>query len=121
MITIDSITYNVPIEKWEETWPFLQKSAERSMSGFVKMESIGIFQNVSVEMDAAASPSEMVRLWAKLKEFGFHNFTIPDSSGAVVSMYVADLKRTLRSSINGADIWDSFSFSLVPEGPQATP
>lgn len=82
MLYIDNNVYNIPINKLTRKTEFLDKYAERTESGDLKRELIGVYFNYELELGTSLNTNEYARLWDKLTEpVEFHTVTVPYSSG----------------------------------------
>lgn len=82
MIVIDGIKYNVPVVSVKRTADFLDKYANRTESGDLKRELIGVFFNYQIQFGFTTDLNEYARLWNKLTQpQEFHQVTVPDESG----------------------------------------
>ena len=50
-LIIDGITYNIPMVSIQRTLDFLEKYAERTEDGDIKIESIGLYKNYTISID----------------------------------------------------------------------
>lgn len=82
MITIDGVSYNVPIISIKRKFEFLDKFAERTVDGKLQRELIGGYQNYSIQFGSTGSVAEYAALWEKITEpEEFHQVVIPDGDG----------------------------------------
>ena len=49
-LIIDGITYNIPMVSIQRTLDFLEKYAERTEDGDIKIESIGLYKNYTISI-----------------------------------------------------------------------
>lgn len=83
MIKIDGLTFDVPVVSLKRTADFLDKYANRTESGKLKRELIGVFFNYQLQFGVTTNTSEYARLWNKLTEpKEFHTVVVPDESGS---------------------------------------
>lgn len=78
---IDGSQYQVNVEELTRTADFLDKCAERTESGELHRELIGVYINYKLKL-YCTDPQEYERLWQKLTEpVEFHMVTVPDGAG----------------------------------------
>lgn len=81
IVTVDNVTYQVPVVSMKRKADFLDKYAERTTDGQLHRELIGVYYNYQLQF-GRASASEYHRLWDKLTEpQEFHIVKVPDEDG----------------------------------------
>jgi len=123
-ITIDSVTYDVPIISIEETCDFLDKYAERTDDGILHRELIGTYHNQKIVFGSPNDLTQWYLLWAKLTEAEeFHTVTVPDSDGVnfTFTAYFANVSRQLRKWTGTKTHWRNLTVNFIAQGPKATP
>lgn len=126
-ITIDSVTYDVPVLSIEETCNFLDKYAERTEDGILHRELIGTYHNqrlVFGNPQTAAEITEYYSLWEKLTEATeFHTVTVPDEDGVdfTFDAYFSNVTRKLRKWTSGVTKWRGMTVNFIAQEPKATP
>lgn len=81
-LIIDGITYNIPLVSIQRTLDFLEKYAERTEDGDIKIESIGLYKNYTISIGTI----DDVEMYDKLIdhitdcENRFHHVSLPDAS-----------------------------------------
>ena len=82
MLTIDGESYNVPVMSLTRKADFLDKYANRTESGDLQRELIGVYFNYQLQFGNTFDTDEYARLWVKLTEpVEFHTVTVPDEAG----------------------------------------
>lgn len=82
MVIVDGIGYDIDVLHLKRTADFLDKYAERTESGDLKRELIGVYFNYKLELGPGIKPDEYARFWRKLTEpVEFHTVTVPDEAG----------------------------------------
>lgn len=122
MITIDGITYNIPVVSLERTADFLDKSAERTEDGILHRELIGVYFNYKLEFGrptTLAQVTEYAALWNKLTETTeFHTVTVPDESGDYTfTAYFANVSDKLVRSKDGINFWKNLTVNFIAQSP----
>lgn len=122
-ITIDTITYDVPIKVLNRKADMLYKYAERTEDGNLKSELIGVYFNYDVQAGMSANNvTDYAALWLKLTEpVESHTITLPDESGTITySCYFAGIKDEV-SKEGATNYFRNLSFSAIARGPSRTP
>ncbi len=125
-ITIDSVTYDVPIIGLTETCDFLDKYAERTADGVLHRELIGTYSNQQIQFGApmtAAQRAAYPLLWAKLTSATeFHTVTVPDSDGVpfTFTAYFANVTRSLKKWNSTITRWDKITVNFIAQAPRDT-
>lgn len=83
MIEIDGKPFYVPLEAVGRTADFLDKYAQRTESGDLERELIGVYTNYQLQFLPTTNRAEYARLWDKLTEpVEFHDVVVPGENGA---------------------------------------
>lgn len=81
-ITIDGETYDVPVINIKRKADFLDRYAERVVSGELRRSLIGVYYNYSIAFGTGKNRAAYHQLWDKLTEpVAFHTVTVPDEDG----------------------------------------
>lgn len=123
-ITIDGVTYDVPVIALRETCDFLDKYAERTEDGVLHRELIGTYHNYELELGVGSNPTDSAALWLKLTEATeFHTVTVPDVSGTdyTYTAYFSNVTRELRRIQGALTFWKSPTVHFVAQSPRRTP
>lgn len=126
-ITIDSITYDVPIIDVSESCDFLDKYAERTEDGVLHRELIGTFHNQQIKFGqptTAAQRTAYTALWAKLTEAEeFHTVTVPDADGVdfTFTAYFSNVKRQIKKWNSTKTYWKEMTVNFIAQSPKAVP
>lgn len=83
MIKIDGQVFRVPVLTMKRKADVLDKFAQRTESGDLEREIIGVYFNYSLQFGFPSdNPLEYVRLWDKLTEpSAFHEISLYDEKG----------------------------------------
>ena len=122
MITIDRITYNVPIKVINRKVEMLYKNGKRSEDGVLHSELIGVYFNYDVE--AGMSPrnvSDYTALWLKITEpVEKHEVVMPDVGGTrTFFAYFANIKDEV-AKVGTPNHFRNLSFSVIATSPART-
>ncbi|WP_303926310.1 hypothetical protein [Subdoligranulum variabile] len=78
MLLLDGQSYDVDVLSIKRKAEFLDKYAERTESGDLERELIGVYFNYQLKLAPSTNPTEYDRLWEKLTEAEeFHTVTVP--------------------------------------------
>jgi hypothetical protein len=126
MITIDSISYDVPVVDLAETCDFLDKYAERTEDGILHRELIGTYHNQQIKFGQPTNEVEKLAytaLWTKLTEASeFHTVTVPDEDGVdfTFTAYFSSVKRTLKKWMTTKTYWKEMTVNFIAQAPRNT-
>ena len=126
-ITIDSISYDVPIVSISETCDFLDKFAERTVDGILHRELIGTYHNQRIVFGNPVTTAQITAfysLWEKLTEATeFHTVTVPDETGTdfTFTAYFSNVTRELEKWMSGKTKWRNITVNFIAQSPKATP
>ncbi len=123
-ITIDSITYDIPVLSIKRAAEFLDKYAERTEDGVLHRELIGVYYNYSLQFGRTNNTTEYAALWTKLTEpVEFHDVVVPDGDGAPLTFtaYFAGVSDELRKDTDAKTFWKSLTVNFIAQEPARTP
>ena len=121
MLVIDGIRYQVDVEEIYRTADFLDKYAERTESGDLERELIGVYFNYKLKL-FCLNPDEYARLWDKLTEpVEFHTVTVPDESGDYTfTAYFAGVGDRLLRQLPRKNHWTDLTVNFKAKRPART-
>lgn len=81
-LIIDGITYDIPLVSIKRKMDFLEKFAERSEDGDIKIETIGLYKNYTIAIGTIDAPETYDALVEHITdcENRFHHVVLPDAS-----------------------------------------
>lgn len=122
MITIDGTDYDIPVLSIRRTADVLDKYAERTESGDLKREIIGVYFNYQLQFGRTTNTTEYAALWEKLTEpVEFHTVTVPDESGDYTfTAYFARISDELIKS-KAANFWKDLTVNFIAKSPARVP
>jgi hypothetical protein len=120
-ITIDGISYNVPVISIDRSADFLDKYAERTSDGKLKRELIGVYFNYQVKFGQAPM-ADYTALWNKLTEpVEFHTVVVPDEDGNLTFVaYFSNVKDKLKRVAGSSRFWKDLSVNFIAQEPART-
>ncbi len=118
MIVIDGIRYQVDVEDLSRTADFLNKYAERTESGDLECELIGVYFNYKLKL-FCLDPDEYARLWDKLTEpVEFHTVTVPDETGDYTfTAYFSGVADRLLLKRGPKNYWTDLTVKFTAKSP----
>ena len=119
-LTIDSISYDVPVKVLSRAADALYKYAERTSDGVLRSELIGLFVNYKVQCGMSAfNVSDYAALYLKITEpVTSHSVTI---LGDTFDAYFAGINDEVVRQKSGTDYLRNLSFSIIAISPARTP
>jgi len=122
MLTIDGIIYNIPVIELSRSADFLDKYAERTESGDLERELIGVYFNYKLKLGRSRDPAEYARLWRKLTEpEEFHTVVVPDESGSYTfTAYFSSVGDKFRRTEGNKNFWGDLTVNFTAKSPAKT-
>lgn len=122
-LIIDGTPYNIPLVKVDRTFDFLEKYANRSEDGDMQLETIGGYQNYTVEIGVIDDVNTYKALYDHITdpENRFHTVKLPDSSG-VFSFYgyFSSIKDTIEKIYSNKVTYSGLSWKMTEKKPTRT-
>lgn len=80
-LIIDGTTYNIPLVSIKRTADFLEKYAERTEDGDIKIETIGVYKNYTINIGLIDDVSTYDALFEHITDCAnrFHHVILPDA------------------------------------------
>lgn len=121
-ITIDGVTYDVPVMEIKRKAEFLDKYAERTVDGKLHRELIGVYYNYYIKF-GQATMADYAALWNKLTEpVEFHTVIVPDEDGDLTfTAYFASVADELVKVKSTNRFWKSLTAHFIAKEPARTP
>lgn len=122
MITIDGITYNVPVLSIKRNAEFLDKYAERTADGVLRREILGVYYNYQIQFGRTLDTVAYAALWTKLTEpTEFHTVVVPDESGDFTFVaYFSGVSDELIKKSATKNFWKNLSVNFIAKEPALT-
>ena len=119
MLKIDGITYDIPVVSIKRKADFLDKYADRSESGELKRELIGVYFNYQLQLGNTLNTSEYARLWENLTEpVEFHTVTVPDVDGDYTfTAYFSNVGDEVRRIVGQKNYFKSLTVNFTAKSP----
>lgn len=119
MLKIDGITYDIPVVSIKRKADFLDKYADRSESGDLKRELMGVYFNYQLQLGNTLNTAEYSRLWDKLTEpVEFHTVTVPDENGEYTfTAYFSNVGDEVRRIVAQKNYFKSLTVNFIAKSP----
>ena len=119
MLKIDGITYDIPVVSIKRKADFLDKYADRSESGDLKRELMGVYFNYQLQLGNTLNTAEYSRLWDKLTEpVEFHIVTVPDENGEYTfTAYFSNVGDEVRRIVAQKNYFKSLTVNFIAKSP----
>ena len=121
MVIVDGIGYDIDVLHLKRTADFLDKYAERTESGDLKRELIGVYFNYKLELGPGIKPDEYARFWRKLTEpVEFHTVTVPDEAGDYTFKAYFSVGDELLRKKGAKNYWKGLTVNFIAKEPART-
>lgn len=120
MITIDGIQYDVKIIDFNRSAEFLDKFAQRTESGSLERELIGVYYNYELGIGSSTSnPSAYDAFWDKITEpVEFHTVTLPTNTGTTTfKAYISNVKDKMFKYKASRGYFKGLSVKFIAQSP----
>lgn len=123
-IIIDGTTYRVPVISINRTAPFLDKAAERNLSGVLTRELIGVYKNHQIVFGPINDPTDYFALYDILTDptLPFHEVTVPDNGTTTTyQAYFSEVGDKYWKYHNALHTWKGLTVDFIAQSPWKTP
>lgn len=122
MITIDGVSYDVPVVSIKRRADFLDKYAERTEDGKLHRELIGVYFNYQIQFGSTTNTSAYAALWLKLTEAEeFHTVIVPDEDGDFTfTAYFSNVGDEMRRQKDAVNFWKNLTVNFTAKEPART-
>ena len=123
-LIIDGITYNIPLISIKRNLDFLEKYAERSEDGDIKIETIGLYKNYTISIGLIEDAELYDQLIEHIKdcENRFHHVTLPDASKQFDFYgYFSSIKDEVEKVLETGAQYKGLSWKMTSKKPYKTP
>jgi len=120
MLTVDGERFAVDVVSLKRKGDFLDRYAERTESGDLQRDLIGVYYNYELKLEPSAAASEYDRLWEKLTEpVEYHIVTVPYGGGGSYSFtaYFASVADELLCRQAGRNVWHNLTVHFIAKSP----
>ena len=123
-LIIDGITYNIPLISIKRNLDFLEKYAERSEDGDIKIETIGLYKNYTISIGLIEDAELYDQLIENITycENRFHHVTLPDASKQFDFYgYFSSIKDEVEKVLETGAQYKGLSWKMTSKKPYKTP
>ncbi len=123
-LIIDGTTYDIPLVKVDRTFDFYEKYANRSEDGDAKIETIGGYQNYTVEIGTIDDLTAYAALYDHITDCKnrFHTVVLPDSVNTFSFYgYFSSIKDSFEKVYNNGVLFKGLSWKMTEKKPTKTP
>ena len=123
-LIIDGTTYDIPLVKIDRTFDFYEKYANRSEDGDAKIETIGGYQNYTVEIGTIDDLTAYAALYDHITDCKnrFHTVVLPDSVNTFSFYgYFSSIKDSFEKVYNNGVLFKGLSWKMTEKKPTKTP
>ena len=123
-LIIDGITYNIPLISIKRNLDFLEKYAERSEDGDIKIETIGLYKNYTISIGLIEDAELYDQLIEHITdcENRFHHVTLPDASKQFDFYgYFSSIKDEVEKVLETGARYKGLSWKMTSKKPYKTP
>ncbi len=123
-LIIDGITYNIPLISIKRNLDFLEKYAERSEDGDIKIETIGLYKNYTTSIGLIEDAELYDQLIEHITdcENRFHHVTLPDASKQFDFYgYFSSIKDEVEKVLETGAQYKGLSWKMTSKKPDKTP
>jgi hypothetical protein len=126
MISIDGVSFNIPIVSLKRSAQFLDKYAQRTEDGDLKRKLIGVYFNYSLKLAKSSTIGEKAyqQLWDKLTEaVEYHTVTVPGNGGNYTfKAYHANIADELQIQTTAEEnYWKNLTVDFLAKAPALIP
>lgn len=119
MLQIDGETFDVGVVELKRKAEFLDKYAQRTESGDLERELIGVYYNYQLKLEPSARAAEYDRLWEKLTEpRPYHEVVVPYGQGGAYR-FTAYFSNVGDALLMGAAqrVWKDLTVHFIAKAP----
>lgn len=122
MITIDGVTFDIPVIRMTRKAEFLDKYAERTEDGVLHRELIGVYFNYQLQFGSTNDTAAYAALWLKLTEpEEFHTVIVPDEDGDYTfTAYFSSVGDEIRRVKDSQAFFKSLTVNFIAKSPART-
>lgn len=122
-ITIDGITYNVPLVSIKRNFDILDKYAERNEEGVLSREVLGVYANFTLTFGILDDELLYKKLVDKLTEpVAFHQFCVPTESGDFkFTGYISQVSDSYEKILEDSVTFQELTCKFTAKAPYRTP
>lgn len=123
-LVIDGVSYNIPLVSIKRALDFLEKFAERTEDGDIKIETIGLYKNYTISIGTI----DDTVLYDKLLEHitdcknRFHHVSLPDASKQFDFYgYFSSISDEVEKVLESGAVYKGLTWKMTSKKPTKTP
>ena len=123
-LIIDGIKYNIPLASVKRTMDFLEKYAERTEDGDLKIETIGVYKNYDICIGVINDSNLYDKLIEHITDCGnrFHKVVLPDASKNFEFYgYFSSIKDEVQKILDSGAEYKGLTWKMTSKKPTKTP
>lgn len=123
-LVIDGVKYDIPLISISRTMNFLEKYAQRTEDGDIKIETIGLYKNYTISIGTIDDPELYDRLVEHITDCTnrFHHVVLPDASKQFDFYgYFSSIKDEVEKVLDSGAKYQNLSWSMTSKKPSKTP
>lgn len=123
-LVIDGISYNIPLVSIKRTLDFLEKFAERTEDGDIKIETIGLYKNYTISIGTIDDAVLYDKLLEHITdcENRFHHVSIPDASKQFDFYgYFSSISDEVEKVLDSGAVYKSLTWKMTSKKPTKKP
>lgn len=123
-LIIDGVSYNIPMVSIKRTLDFLEKYANRTEDGDIKIETIGLYKNYTIAIgtiDDAATYDALINHITDCSN-RFHTVVLPDASKQFEFYgYFSSISDEVEKMLNTGAQFKGLTWKMTSKKPTRTP
>lgn len=123
-LVIDEVSYNIPFVSIKRTLDFLEKYAERTEDGDIKIETIGLYKNYTISIgliDDVATYDALIEHITDCKN-RFHTVILPDASkNFTFNGYFSSISDEAEKVLDSGAQYMNLTWKMTSKKPTKTP
>lgn len=122
-LIIDGVLYNIPFVSIQRTMDFLEKYAERTEDGDIKIETIGLYKNYKISIGTINDAELYDRLVEHITDCNnrFHHVSVPDAAGQYNFYgYFSSIEDEMEKALNVGAVFKQLSWKMTSKKPSKT-
>ena len=123
-LVIDGITYNIPLVSIKRTLDFLEKYANRTEDGDIKIETIGLYKNYTISIGIIDDVALYDNLIEHITDCSnrFHNVVLPDASKQFSFYgYFSSIADEVEKVLDSGARYKGLTWKMTSKQPTRTP
>lgn len=123
-LIIDGISYNIPFASIKRTMDFLEKYANRTEDGDIKIETIGLYKNYDISIGTIDDPELYDKLIEHITDCAnrFHKVVLPDTAKTFEFYgYFSSISDEVEKILESGVVYKGLSWKMTSKKPTKTP